>query len=90
MIQMIPGALLSVALTCFGLPGYAVAAGSVGGIVGITLSGAASEQEKTAAIEDEFKINYCCPKCKSFFGYVPWISLANKRTCERCKAILAK
>ena len=68
----------------------AIAAGSIGGIIGIALSDSTSEQEKMAAIEEEFKFQYACPKCKSFFGYMPWKSLAYKKSCERCKAIWVK
>ena len=92
LMQAAPSAVLVTALLAgsivFPVLGMgAIAAGSIGGLVGIALSNSTSEQEKMAAIEEEFKFQYACPKCKNFFGYLPWRNLAHKKSCERCKAI---
>jgi pSer/pThr/pTyr-binding forkhead associated (FHA) protein len=89
-LQAAPSAILVVTLLALSYGTAAIAAGSIGGLFGVFLSNSASEQEKLVAIEDEFKISYSCPKCKNFFGFVPWIGLANKRTCDRCKAVWVK
>lgn len=52
-------------------------------------SNVTSIPEKMMALNEELKINYVCPKCKSFLGELPWEALANKKVCDRpnCKAI---
>lgn len=92
LLQAAPGPALMLLMLCLPPPFNAAffVGGAVGGLLGVALSIQGSDAEKMAAIEDEFKICYGCPKCKNFFGFVPWIGLANKRTCDRCKAILVK
>ena len=33
----------------------------------------------------QFMIDYVCPKCGNFLGYVPFEALANKSVCSFCK-----
>ena len=63
-------------------------------IIGVPLgmilsSNSTNIQEKIMALTEELKINYVCPKCKSFLGDMPWEYLANKKTCH-CKAVWVK
>ena len=39
-------------------------------------------------LADQFKTDYVCPKCGSFLGEIPWVSLANRKRCplSSCKA----
>jgi hypothetical protein len=38
-----------------------------------------------SAAQDQFKIDYVCPKCGTFLGELPWGSLAKRKSCQ-CKA----
>jgi len=63
-------------------------------IIGVPLgmilsSNSTNMQEKIMALMEELKINYICPKCKTFLGDMPWEYLANKKSCH-CKAIWVK
>lgn len=59
----------------------------VGNALGILASGAVSDREKEYALNEEFQINYVCPKCKRFLGFLPWQNLANQKRCTSCKAV---
>lgn len=48
-------------------------------------SGTNDTPEKLQALDDQFKINYVCPKCGNFLGFVPYESLKNKKICNFCK-----
>ncbi|MDR2118126.1 MAG: FHA domain-containing protein [Tannerellaceae bacterium] len=39
-------------------------------------------------LANQFKIDYVCPKCGTFLGEIPWVSLINKKQCpvSSCKA----
>ena len=41
--------------------------------------------EKQDKLNQQFMIDYVCPKCKNFLGYVPYRNLKNKGTCNYCK-----
>jgi len=62
----------------------------VGNALGILASGAVSNQEKEFALNEEFQINYVCPKCKRFLGFLPWQNLVNQKRCVSCKAVWVK
>lgn len=62
-------------------PGFGTIVGS------IVRSTYADPEEKLAAISEEFRIAYVCPKCKRFLGDLPYQTLANQRSCVTCKAI---
>lgn len=87
LLKAAPGVVITLVLTSLGLGMFSFIGGSVGSMVGILMSKSTSGQEKTMAIEDEFKVCYVCPKCKNFLGFMPWLGLAAKKTCDRCKAI---
>jgi hypothetical protein len=36
-------------------------------------------------LNKQFMIDYVCPKCGNFLGYVPYEALANKSVCSFCK-----
>lgn len=59
----------------------------VGNALGILASSAVSDREKEYALNEEFQINYVCPKCKRFLGFLPWQNLANQKRCASCKAV---
>ncbi|MCU7549848.1 FHA domain-containing protein [Chitinophagaceae bacterium LB-8] len=97
-LRAAPGAALGLLLTFIlphvGVPlltqfaGYGYSVGSsIGGMLGIFISNSANNQEKIIALDEQFKMNYICPKCKTFPGFIPWKSLALKKCCDRCKAI---
>jgi hypothetical protein len=88
LFRAIPGLALTVVFASMGVPSaFTFVGGAVGSMLGLFVSDSGSIQEKLQALDDEFKINYICPKCKNFLGNIPWKNLANKKTCERCKAI---
>lgn len=43
--------------------------------------------EKMFVLNEEFRIRYVCPHCKMPLGDFPWETLANQKSCLRCKAI---
>ena len=59
----------------------------VGCALGILVCGAINDKEKEFALNEEFQINYVCPKCKRFLGFLPWQNLANQKRCTACKTI---
>lgn len=61
----------------------------VGNAIAIAVCAGISEDEKLNALDKEFKINYVCPKCKNFLGYMPFEAVAAKKNCLYCKAIWA-
>ena len=48
-------------------------------------NGSKDNPEKMEALNKQFMIDYVCPKCGNFLGYVPFESLANKSVCSFCK-----
>ena len=41
--------------------------------------------EKMEALNRQFMIDYVCPKCGNFLGFVPFEALSNKKQCGFCK-----
>ncbi len=41
--------------------------------------------EKLETLNRQFMIDYVCPKCGTFLGYIPFESLQNKKQCTSCK-----
>lgn len=58
----------------------------VGSLLGRGASGFLKKDEKLQVVENEFKVNYVCPKCKDFVGYKPYEALVQQGKCFRCKA----
>lgn len=48
-------------------------------------NGSKDNPEKMEALNKQFMIDYVCPKCGNFLGYVPFEALANKSVCSFCK-----
>lgn len=48
-------------------------------------SGNKNNPEKLEALNKQFMIDYVCPKCGNFLGYLPYENLENKSTCNFCK-----
>lgn len=90
LIRTAPGVALSLTLAALGFGALSFVGCSFGSMLGVMMSGNTNGQEKLLALDDEFKINYACPKCRNFLGYIPWKSLASKKTCDRCKATWVK
>ncbi|MDR1919320.1 MAG: FHA domain-containing protein [Tannerellaceae bacterium] len=47
------------------------------------------QKEQPAVMEElnkKFMIDYVCPKCGNFLGFIPFESLRNKKVCSSCKA----
>ena len=87
LLKAAPGIVIMLVLTSLGLGVFSFIGGSVGSMVGILMTKSTTSQEKMLAIDDEFKVCYVCPKCKNFLGALPWLGLAAKKCCDRCKAI---
>jgi hypothetical protein len=64
--------------------GISIMAGS---LVGRGAAGLLKDDEKIQVVENEFKVNYSCPKCKVFLGYTPYDGLVQRKRCLTCKTI---
>lgn len=57
--------------------------------IGITTlqvyKGQKEQPEKMEQINKQFMIDYVCPKCGSFLGFIPFESLVKKKQCPSCK-----
>lgn len=92
--RMLPMTLMSlVGMAAAVLPGLGNAAPVIGGI-GIVLliyslfksyTGSRENPEKMESLNKQFMIDYVCPKCGNFLGFVPYESLVNKSVCSFCK-----
>ncbi len=47
--------------------------------------GSKKNPEKMEALNRQFMIDYVCPKCGNFLGFVPYETLVNKSVCSFCK-----
>ena len=50
-----------------------------------SFNGSRNNPEKLEALNKQFMIDYVCPKCGNFLGYLPYENLKNKATCNFCK-----
>jgi pSer/pThr/pTyr-binding forkhead associated (FHA) protein len=48
-------------------------------------NGSKNNPERLQALDKQFMIDYVCPKCKTFLGFIPYESLYNKKQCSYCK-----
>lgn len=48
-------------------------------------NGNLNNPDKLEALNKQFMIDYVCPKCGNFLGFVPYENLENKTTCNFCK-----
>lgn len=47
------------------------------------------QKEQPAKMEElnrQFMIDYVCPKCRNFLGFIPFEALVNKKQCPVCKS----
>ncbi len=92
--RMLPMALLSlITLGSLAIPGL----GSISPFIGLIGGGLVlyslvkfyssntGNPEKIEALNKQFMIDYVCPKCGNFLGFIPHKTLANKSTCNYCK-----
>jgi hypothetical protein len=92
--RMLPMTLLSlVGLGAVAIPGLGEIAPVIS-VLGLGLlvyslvksySVSTENPEKMEALNKQFMIDYVCPKCGNFLGYVPFETLANKKSCSFCK-----
>jgi hypothetical protein len=92
--RMLPMTLLSlVGLGATAIPGLGNIAPIIG-VIGIGMliyslvksySSSTENPEKMEALNKQFMIDYVCPKCGNFLGFVPYESLANRKVCSFCK-----
>ena len=47
--------------------------------------GQKEQPEKMEELNKQFMIDYVCPQCGNFLGYIPFESLVNKKLCSFCK-----
>ena len=92
--RMLPMALLSlITLGSLAIPGL----GSISPFIGLIGGGLVlysivkfyssntGNPEKIEALNKQFMIDYVCPKCGNFLGFIPYETLVNKSTCNYCK-----
>ena len=91
---MLPMTLLSLvglgaaAIPALGNIAPVIAVGGIGLLVYSLVksyNGSIDNPEKMEALNKQFMIDYVCPKCGNFLGFVPYESLANKSVCSFCK-----
>lgn len=51
----------------------------------ISYKSATSLPEQMERLNQQFQIDYVCPKCKQFLGFVPYENLKNRGQCSACK-----
>lgn len=86
-------AVIGVAILFFESWGkFAAIGGAVLSLIGIVwgIQSSSKEQaelpQKMQELEDRFRVDYVCPKCKNFLGQLPWEGLRNRGACSFCKS----
>ena len=79
LLSLVPGfAGFRIAITLLGI--------GVGVIITwISYKSATSLPEQMAKLNQQFQIDYVCPKCKQFLGFTPYQGLINRGQCSACK-----
>lgn len=54
-------------------------------ITWISYQSATSLPEQMEKLNQQFQIDYVCPKCKQFLGFTPFEGLKNREQCAACK-----
>ena len=52
----------------------------------ISYKSATSLPEQLEKLNQQFQIDYVCPKCKTFLGFSPYEAVKNRKQCTSCKA----
>lgn len=55
-------------------------------ITWISYKSATSLPEQMEKLNQQFQIEYVCPKCKQFLGFTPFEGLKNRGQCSACKS----
>ena len=55
-------------------------------ITWISYNSATSLPEQMEKLNQQFQIDYVCPKCKQFLGFTPFEGLKNRGQCSACKS----
>ena len=55
-------------------------------IAWISYKSATSLPEQMEKLNQQFQIDYVCPKCKQFLGFTPFEGLKNRGQCSACKS----
>ncbi len=91
MLPMTLMAIVSLGAAC--IPGLGAIAPVIA-VVGLGLlvfslfksyNGNRDNPEKLETLNKQFMIDYVCPKCGNFLGFIPYENLENKSTCNFCK-----
>lgn len=91
MLPMTLMAIVSLGAAC--IPGLGAIAPVIA-VVGLGLlvfslfksyNGNRDNPKKLEALNKQFMIDYVCPKCGNFLGFIPYENLENKSTCNFCK-----
>lgn len=91
MLPMTLMAIVSLGAAC--IPGLGALAPVIA-VVGLGLliyslyksyNGNQNNPDKLEALNKQFMIDYVCPKCGNFLGFVPFENLENRTTCNFCK-----
>lgn len=91
MLPMTLMAIVSLGAACIpGLGAFSPVIAVVGlGLLVFSLfksyNGNRDNPEKLEALNKQFMIDYVCPKCGNFLGFIPYENLENKSTCNFCK-----
>lgn len=55
-------------------------------ITWVSYQSATSLPEQMEKLNQQFQIDYVCPKCKQFLGFTPFEGLKNRKQCAACKS----
>lgn len=92
--RMLPMSIVAlIGMGASAIPALGNIAPIVGGIGAVLLifsifksySGTNETPEKLQTLNDRFMVDYVCPKCGNFLGFIPYETLKNKKTCTYCK-----
>jgi len=98
--RVLPMALPGIITICIGTivteeyrPIMTISGGALGIIlplitVGISTNQTSKRDELMEDLNSKFHVDYVCPNCKNFLGYISWESLKNRGVCNisNCKA----
>lgn len=60
--------------------------GGIGASSWLAFKGQQDMPVKMERLNKQFMVDYVCPKCKSFLGFLPFENLKNRGCCTACKA----
>lgn len=51
----------------------------------ISYKSTTNQPQQMAKLNNQFQIDYVCPKCKRFLGFIPFEGIKNQKQCPCCK-----